>query len=95
MSTVSDAASLSSILFRFKQPLEGAKWVTGCEEHKYLARRNRTGSARVSAILARALIQAVNGAILESSEGPGCVYVNSRSKSTPTTVWTSWWKISI
>jgi nitric oxide reductase NorQ protein len=91
MSTVSDAASLSSILFRFKQPLEGAKWVTGCEEHKHLARRNRTGSARVSAILARSLVQTINGAVLEATLGPGCVHVNSRSKSTPTTVWSSWW----
>ena len=64
MSKISNAASLSSILFRFKQPLKGATWVSGCEEHKHLAKRNRTGSARVSAILARALIQAINGAVL-------------------------------
>ena len=63
MSTT-EAVPIGTLLFRFRRPIKGAKWVSGGEEHPWMARRNRTGVARVSAILARALIQALNGAIL-------------------------------
>ncbi|MEW5869900.1 MAG: hypothetical protein AB1894_11535 [Chloroflexota bacterium] len=60
------------LLFRKKSPLsaEGLPWLRGAEEHEFTAKRNTTGRASVSAILVRALIACLDGAV-EYAEASG------------------------
>jgi MoxR-like ATPase len=55
----------TGILFRKKSPLHewGIPWLRGGQEHTHTAKRNATGSASVSAILVRALLSCLSGAV--------------------------------
>ncbi len=75
--------SISTLLFRSSRAIDGIEWLRGKEEHKWPARRNTTGRAAVSAILARALVQAVGGQIIEASCDSGLYYARVLSRSSP------------
>ncbi len=61
----------TGILFRKKSPLTdwGMPWLKGGEEHTHTASRNSTGKASVSALLARALVACVSGAVESAALG--------------------------
>lgn len=72
-----------SLLFRNRSVLKEAPFVTGCEKHKHLARRNTTGQAELSAILGRALAAALSGAVEGiAADAAGQLRITSRSNST-------------
>ena len=75
------------LLFRKKTPMnnEGIPWLKGAEEHAFTAKRNTTGRAAVSAILVRALLACLDGAVLyaESQSLSGSVIARVRSSSAP------------
>lgn len=74
------------LLFRKKSPLsdEGLPWLRGAEEHEFTAKRNTTGRAVISAILVRALIACLEGAVeYAESDGVDNVIARVRSTSTP------------
>jgi MoxR-like ATPase len=72
-----------SLLFRNRSALKEAPFVTGCEKHKHLARRNTTGQAELSAILGRALVAALSGAVeVIAADAAGQLRITSRSNST-------------
>lgn len=72
-----------SLLFRNRSVLKEAPFVTGCEKHKHLARRNTTGQAELSAILGRALAAALSGAVEGiAADALGQLRITSRSNST-------------
>ncbi len=82
-STKTATPSISTLLFRSTRAVSEADWVRGKEEHEWPARRNKTGRAAVSGILARALVQAVNGQIVEASCDSGLYYARVLSRSSP------------
>ena len=55
-----------SLLFRKRNTIDEVPWLRGDEEHTFTAQRNKTGRARVSAILARALVSALQGYVVEA-----------------------------
>jgi len=74
------------LLFRKKSPLsdEGLPWLRGAEEHEFTAKRNTTGRAVISAILVRALLACLEGAVeYAESDGVDNVIARVRSTSTP------------
>jgi MoxR-like ATPase len=59
------------LLFRKRSPLseEGLGFISGCEEHTHIAKRNTTGRACASAILVRSLVACLEGKVREASSG--------------------------
>jgi nitric oxide reductase NorQ protein len=75
------------LLFRKKSPMtdEGIPWLKGAEEHSYIAKRNATGRALVSAVLVRALLACLDRAVLyaEGHSATGKIVARVRSSSAP------------
>lgn len=77
------------LLFRKRSPLEeeGLGFLAGCEEHSFLAKRNRKGRASSSAILLRALISCLEGQVVRAwtscESGTPQLAAEVRSVSTP------------
>ena len=74
------------LLFRKKAPLteDNLPWLKGAETHSFTAKRNTSGSASVSAILVRALLACLDGAVeYAESDGLDNLAARVRSSSTP------------
>jgi MoxR-like ATPase len=85
------------LLFRKRSPLTDDRlpWLRGSEEHSWTARRNTSGKGVVSAILARALLSALEGSVLEANRSRSASHIRAvvRSHSTPDTAaecWLDW-----
>jgi hypothetical protein len=75
----------ASLLFRKRHALseDGLDWLKGSDEFPFTARRNPTGAARVSAILVRALLAALDGHIRQAVSDTPAVSAQVASKSRP------------
>lgn len=85
----------TALLFRKRTPLteDGLPWLRGGEEHPFTAARNTSGSATLSAILARALLAALDGMVQAATHFTSGVYANVTSKSRPgvsSSCWLDW-----
>jgi len=80
------ASSNTTLLFRNRSPLKEANWLRGSLEHAHCAKRNTSGRASLSAILARALLAALEGNVTQIERwqdgATGLVRVIAQSKST-------------
>jgi MoxR-like ATPase len=81
-----------TLLFRKHSALaeEGLPWLIGNEEHPYLARRNDTGRANVSAVLVRSLLYCLEGAVLDGYVTSYGVLGSVRSKTSSSVISACW-----
>jgi len=74
------------------KPVDGLPWASGGDTHAFLAKRNITGKANLSAMLAKAIYMAANGNIEEiTMAGDGQrVCIKARSATSPEVRDSSW-----
>ncbi len=81
------STDIVTLLFRKRNEIEEVPWLRGDYRHACLAKRNVTGQARVSAILARSLVAALQGHVEEgyADSAVTTAFVTSRStgRATP------------